>query len=94
MDRQRDQLMLEVEKLRGIVQSNESLQEEVTKDIESIEDELGQVEILMKGMKTDILQYRYALNGMNEYEKELEIVGFKFFTWLLLDQQLLHCDHT
>lgn len=76
MDRQRDQLMMEVEKLKGIVQNNESLQEEVTTDIETIEDELGQVEILMKGMKTDILQYRYALNGMNDYEKELEIVGY------------------
>ena len=76
MDHQRDQLRMEVEKLKGIVQNNESLQEEVTKDIETIEDELGQVEILMKGMKTDILQYRYALNGMNDYEKELETVGY------------------
>ena len=54
---------------------NESIQEDVTQNVESVKEELGQVEVLMKGMKSDVLQYRYALEGMTEYSKELDTVG-------------------
>ena len=47
----------------------------MTQNVESVKEELGQVEVLMKGMKSDVLQYRYALEGMTEYSKELDTVG-------------------
>lgn len=76
MERKEDQFISEVEKLKKIVQNNETIQEEVTKNISSVEDELSQVEVLMKGMKSDILQFRYALDGMTEYSNQLEIVDW------------------
>ncbi|KAK8794345.1 hypothetical protein WA171_003469 [Blastocystis sp. BT1] len=75
MERKEDQFVSEVEKLKKIVQNNETIQEEVTKNINSVEDELSQVEVLMKGMKSDILQFRYALDGMTEYSNQLEIIN-------------------
>ena len=77
MERKEDQFVSEVEKLKKIVQNNETIQEEVTKNINSVEDELSQVEVLMK---SDILQFRYALDGMTEYSNQLEIVDF--FYWI------------
>lgn len=74
MSQKKEQFNREVSRLRKIVQDNETIQQDVTKNIESVEDELGQVEVLMKGMKSDILQYRYALDGMTEYTNELDIV--------------------
>ena len=74
MSQKKEQFNREVSRLRKIVQDNETIQQDVTKNIESVEDELGQVEVLMKGMKSDILQYRYALDGMKEYTNELDIV--------------------
>ena len=74
MRQKKEQFNREVSRLRKIVQDNETIQQDVTKNIESVEDELGQVEVLMKGMKSDILQYRYALDGMTEYTNELDIV--------------------
>lgn len=73
-DKQYERFASEVEKLNNIVQENESIQEDVTTNVESVKEELGQVEVLMKGMKSDVLQYRYALEGMTEYSKELDIV--------------------
>lgn len=79
-DKQYERFASEVEKLNNIVQENESIQEDVTKNVESVKEELGQVEVLMKGMKSDVLQYRYALEGMTEYSKELDIVcAFQLF---------------
>lgn len=74
-DKQYERFASEVEKLNIIVQENESIQEDVTQNVESVKEELGQVEVLMKGMKSDVLQYRYALEGMTEYSKELDTVG-------------------
>lgn len=74
-DKQYERFASEVEKLNIIVQENESIQEDVTQNVESMKEELGQVEVLMKGMKSDVLQYRYALEGMTEYSKELDTVG-------------------
>ena len=74
MSQKKEQFNREVSRLRKIVQDNETIQQDVTNNIESVEDELGQVEVLMKGMKSDILQYRYALDGMTEYTNELDIV--------------------
>lgn len=74
MDQQEAHFTLEVEKLNKIVQDNDNIQEAVTTNVESVQEELGQVEVLMKGMKSDVLQYRYALDRMNEYSKELETV--------------------
>lgn len=74
MDQQEAHFALEVEKLNKIVQDNDNIQEAVTTNVESVQEELGQVEVLMKGMKSDVLQYRYALDSMNEYSKELETV--------------------
>lgn len=85
MERKEDQFVSEVEKLKKIVQNNETIQEEVTKNINSVEDELSQVEVLMKGMKSDILQFRYALDGMTEYSNQLEIVDFFFWIWSKID---------
>ena len=74
MDRKKEQFNFEVGRLKKIVQDNETIQEEVSKNIEGVEEELGQVEVLMKGMKSDILQYRYALDGMTKFSNELDIV--------------------
>lgn len=74
-DKQYERFASEVEKLNNIVQENESIQEDVTQNVESVKEELGHVEVLMKGMKSDVLQYRYALEGMTEYSKELDTVG-------------------
>lgn len=80
MERKEDQFVSEVEKLKKIVQNNETIQEEVTKNINSVEDELSQVEVLMKGMKSVFFSFRYALDGMTEYSNQLEIVDF--FYWI------------
>ena len=56
MDQKEDHFISEVEKLKKVVQDNETIQEEVIKNIGSVEEELSQVEVLMKGMKSDILQ--------------------------------------
>ena len=92
MDQNEDHFISEVEKLKKVVQDNETIQEDVIKNIGSVEEELSQVEVLMKGMKTDILQYRYAVDGMTEYHKQLEIVRVKTMG-LPADQRLLHRPH-
>ena len=76
MDRKKEQFNFEVGRLKKIVQDNETIREEVTNNIDSVKEELGQVEVLMKGMKSDILQYRYALDSMTKFSKELDIVAF------------------
>lgn len=85
MSQKKEQFNREVSRLRKIVQDNETIQQDVTKNIESVEDELGQVEVLMKGMKSDILQYRYALDGMTEYTTELDTVSDPNEILLLID---------
>ena len=59
MDQNEDHFISEVEKLKKVVQDNETIQEDVIKNIGSVEEELSQVEVLMKGMKTDILQLSF-----------------------------------
>lgn len=76
MDRKKEQFNFEVGRLKKIVQDNETIREEVTNNIDSVKEELGQVEVLMKGMKSDILQYRYALDSMTKFSSELDIVAF------------------
>ena len=51
MDQNEDHFISEVEKLKKVVQDNETIQEDVIKNIGSVEEELSQVEVLMKGMK-------------------------------------------
>ena len=46
-DKQYERFASEVEKLNNIVQENESIQEDVTQNVESVKEELGQVEVLM-----------------------------------------------
>lgn len=75
MEKRKEQFILEVNRMKKIAQDNEIIQEEVSKNIESVEEELSQVDVLMKGMKSDILQYRHALDGMTEYGKELDEVS-------------------
>ena len=76
LTQEQERFAAEVEKLKKVAQDNDTIQEEVENNISQVQDELNQVEVLMKGMKNDILQYRYALDGMKEYGKELDTVIF------------------
>lgn len=76
MSLKQSQFALEVEQLRKVVQENSDIADEVSTNLDNVEQELGHIEGLMKGMKSDVLQYRYALDKMKAYSKELEIVGF------------------
>ena len=76
MSLKQSQFALEVEQLRKVVQENSNIADEVSTNLDNVEQELGHIEGLMKGMKSDVLQYRYALDKMKAYSKELEIVGF------------------
>ena len=78
MNPKQQQFASEVAHLKETVNENQIIQKEVNTNLENVEGELGRVEILMKNMKSDILQYRYALDGMTEYGKELDIVGFYY----------------
>lgn len=76
MSLKQSQFAVEVEQLRKVVQENNDIAEEVSTNLDNVEQELGHMEGHMKGMKSDVLQYRYALDNMKAFSKELEIVGF------------------
>ena len=83
MSLKQSQFAQEVEQLRKVVRENNDIADEVSENLDNVEQELGHMEGLMKGMKSDVLQYRYALDNMKAYSKELEIVGFNIdLLWL------------
>ena len=74
MEQDQQQFTSEMTRLQQIVQTNNSIQDDVSANIKGVEEELIRVDNNMKEMKRDSLQYRYALDGMTKYNKERKTV--------------------
>ena len=74
MSLKQSQFAQEVEQLRKVVRENNDIADEVSENLDNVEQELGHMEGLMKGMKSDVLQYRYALDNFMKVLAVLHII--------------------